>query len=967
MAQEAQKRIETMFPEVDRAGKKRAADGIHDYFRAAETRGAAVPQDETFQAELARAVMFSEFVAAGIAAFPEFLGTLFTAGDLERSYTEKTFWEKGKSLLSHELRLEELKAGARDMHLKEMIRIAWRDLNAKADLNDTMQDLSALAQFFIETAADRIYHDLAAAHGPPLDRHGILQPLMILAMGKLGAGELNFSSDIDLVFVYGEKGGTDGKKPIANETFFTRLCRQFLHFFDARGSRFNFYRVDTRLRPLGATGPLVMAASDFEAYYQSQGREWERYAFIKARPVGGDKKAGQDLLAVLNPFVFRRYFDYGTFESFRDMKNRIYRQIKSKNLERNIKLGPGGIREIEFFGQIFQLIRGGVEPELQEQKILNVLDILVKNACIGERTRDELADAYVFLRKVENRLQAYADLQTHDIPDSRESRIILALSMGFDTPETFMNTLDFHRENVHRHFNDLLVSGENQSDADESGGYSKLWGSINDPQSTDYADGTAAFEDTGSLVKLLKAFEAHPNTKKLTASGRNRLDRLVPMLLQEAAGCKEPELVLGRLLDLITTIETRVCYISLLLENRQALQTLSSLAQKSPWIISFLSEHPALLDELLDPHALYRPPEKADLVKNLEKRMHKIPPDDVEFQLEELCIFKQVSTLRVAAADISGDYPLMKVSDHLTYIAETVLDKVLEIAWRQVTGKYGRPSGVAGDDMASCRFIAVAYGKIGGYETGYKSDIDLIFAYSGEKGTTQSRERPIANIRFYSYLGQRIVSALTMHTPAGKLYTTDLRLRPGGEAGMIVTHINAFSEYMEKDAWTWEHQALIRARPLSGDEPLKETFNTIRTNVLRKKRDPVPLREEISRMREKLREKQQVGRKGFFDLKQGRGGIVDIEFLVQFLVLKTGSNGRLTLWTDNVRLLETLAAAGVITENEESTLREAYLAMRRAVHRLNLQEKPLVLTDTHFLKIRENVVSIYEKNLYKET
>ena len=647
------------------------------------------------------------------------------------------------------------------------------------------------------------------------------------------------------------------------------------------------------------------------------------------------------------------------------MKQRITLQVKNKKLKNNIKLGAGGIREIEFFGQLFQMIRGGVEPEFQERKILKVLDLLQTHQCIDGSTKRDLKKAYVFLRLVENRLQAYADLQTHDIPQKEDQRKILALSMGVDAWDDFVKDLNYHMQRVHFHFSQLLVSEDEEKPDKETQNLKELWININDPQFAADSIAIAGFNEPDRVLSILRSFEEHPNTRRLTSNGRKKLARLIPVLVRKIGRQNDPDGILVKLIDLVLTIERRTCYLSLLIENKTALETLITLAQKSPWIITFLSNHPALLDELMHPATLYSPPGKQALKKEMAIRMAGIPSGDVEFLIEELCIFRQINYLRVAVADVSGNYPLMKVSDHLTYIAETVLAQVLASAWEIVTQKYGFPQDLSDEDIDHCGFAIIAYGKVGGLEMGYKSDIDIVFLHKGESGVTKGKEKKsIDTIRFYSNLGQRIINALTMHTPAGTLYGADMRLRPGGNSGMIVSHIDAFEDYMKNQAWTWEHQAFIRARPVVGDKELGSRFNEIRTTVLTEKRDAKELKKEVWDMRERMREDRLKHKKDFFNLKQSRGCIVDIEFLVQYLILKNAHTcPDITFWTDNIRLLESLDAEGIITGHESDGLQNAYLIMRKAVHSLNLQEKSLELPQTRFSEIREHVIDLYDRYL----
>ena len=932
-------RITTIFPDLDPVYISIIKNRLETFFEQLDRQGVELDIDPGLETDLIKAVFFSEYIASGICNDSLLFKELVESNDLNTPYSSTTYAEKIKAALEGITDPAEIKQNLFRLKVYESVRVAWRDLTGKAGLEETMEDLSWMAGAIVDTVMAHTCEEAGRVHGIPRNAQGVPQQMIVLGMGKLGAEELNFSSDIDLIFVFPEEGETDGNRVVSNGEFFTRVCRNFQKFFAAGSHSVNFYRIDTRLRPFGNGGPIVMGAQAFESYYQAQGREWERYAMIKARPVAGDIAAGRRLLKGLNAFIYRRYFDYGSFDSFREMKQRISLQVKNKRLKNNIKLGAGGIREIEFFGQLFQLIRGGVEPRLQERKILKVLDLLQRHRCISGSVKEELKEAYVFLRRVENRLQAYADLQTHDLPEKKEQRVILARSMGYDSWELFIPDLQGHMERVHFHFNQLLVTDEDTRSDPVKEKLKEMWVNITDPQFTADAVKIGNFKEPEKVLTLLRALESHPNTRKLTPSGRKKLARLVPHLIRKISEQERPDDILVKLIDLIITIERRTCYLSLLVENKRALDTLVTLAQKSPWIITFLSGHPALLDELMQPDTLYSPPDRDALEREMADRMSGIPMADFEYILEELCVFRQINMLRVAAADVSGSYPLMKVSDHLTYIAETVLSQVLQICWHLVCEKYGTPEGIPADKIEDCGFAVVAYGKVGGFEMGYKSDIDIVFLYRGEPGRTQGKEKHADITTFYSNLGQRIIHALTMHTPAGTLYGADMRLRPGGDSGMIVSHIESYEDYMEKNAWTWEHQALIRARPVTGDRQLCSEFNRIRRTVLTRQRDELQLKRDVSEMREKVRNQRLKVTAGEVDLSQSRGGIVDIEFLVQYLILKHAhAYPDITVWTDNIRLLESLDAEGLISSQQSEQLQSAYVAMRRMIHRRNLQE-----------------------------
>ncbi|WP_139795802.1 bifunctional [glutamate--ammonia ligase]-adenylyl-L-tyrosine phosphorylase/[glutamate--ammonia-ligase] adenylyltransferase [Desulfocicer vacuolatum] len=931
------------------------------------SRGLSIPGDAFFLKELNTALMFSKFIATSLIKTPEILMDLLDSKDLYRTYSPGEYIKKTEPILNLPEKAHVLQRFLGTLRLREMVRIAWRDLNGHAALEETMADLSALADACVETAMTVLHEKLCTTHGVPMDPHGDPLKIIVLGMGKLGAGELNFSSDIDLIFAFPREGTIENAVRMPGcEAFFTKLCREFLNIFNSRSTGLPIFRVDTRLRPFGESGPLVMSCEAMEIYYQTQGREWERYALIKARPMAGDLAAGHALLATLKPFVFRRYLDYGTFDAFRDMKARITMQIRDKRWKNNIKLGAGGIREIEFFGQLFQLIRGGVTPRLQEKKILKVLALLAREGFINAATARDLKSAYVFLRTVEHRLQEYDDRQTHDIPGGKSKRHCLALSMGFDSWDGLEKALHRHMDMVHQHFNKLLVSKESKKkNGKAESPFRYLWETINDPQADVKASLVSGYTAPEKVLQSLETLAEHPHTRKLTRTGRRRLNDLIPLVAEIAGEQPQPEITLERLISLIIAIEQRTCYLSLLLENPTAIITLATLATQSPWIISFLSRHPALLDELLDPATLYKPPDRPSLERDLAHRMAAIPPEDFEFQLEELCLFKLTGTLRVAAADISGDYPLMKVSDALTDIAETVLQQVLCIAWQQTRRRYGVPSGIEPAPGATPGFAAVAYGKLGGIELGYKSDLDLVFVHSESRGVTSGGPRSIENMRFYTLLGQRIITMLTMHTPAGTLYKPDMRLRPSGQAGMIVSHIDAFYEYMETQAWTWEHQAIIRARPVAGDPLLWKKFNAIRQQVMEIKRHTPTLRQEIREMRERMKKQRFDALSHGFDIKQGRGGIVDIEFLVQFLTLNHARNHpALIRWTDNIRLIETLEKERILSETQALNLRETYIVLRKALHRLDLKEKTEYRPGTDLTKKTRMVSQLFQRMLY---
>jgi glutamate-ammonia-ligase adenylyltransferase len=921
-----------------------------------------LPQDPRILPALQRVFAFSDFVAGNCIRHPSLISDLIQSEDLQRRYSRPDFYEMLKSALSDAKDEAALTKVLRVFRCREMTRIAFRDLAGWSNLAETVTDLSDLADSCLEHTAAILYNGLAGKFGTPAAADGSLQHLVILGLGKLGAGELNFSSDVDLIFTYPKAGHTRGTpQPITNEDFFTRLGRQFIKIISQPTPAGFVFRIDTRLRPYGENGPLVMHFDALENYYEHQGREWERYALIRARVVAGDKNAGNRLLERLNPFIYRRYLDYGAYDSLREMKQMISLEVKRKGMKHNIKLGMGGIREIEFFGHMFQLIRGGVTPELQQRSIQKVLKILARDNHIPAEVGAELRAAYVFLRDTEHRLQEFADQQTHDLPTNKADQMRLAASMGFADAAEFFTQLDQHRNNVHRHFRILLEAKDaetKQPNLEEQ--LQAIWqGLIGDRRAEEILAGVG-FDRPREVLRLLDYLRNSLGSNRLGDKGHRRLEKLIPQVLKEVGAGKRPEIVLGRIIDLIKSIGGRISYFALLLENPMVLTHLLQLAGASPWIASFLAQHPVLLDELLDPRTLYIPPAVDQIKVDLRRRMRQSPSDDLEYRIEQLCVFKEINVLRVAAADVSGALPLMRVSDHLSEIAETLLAEVVQMAYDHLIEKHGAPVCRLDGKICKKGFAVIAYGKLGGLELGYGSDLDLVFLHSGTGEKTGGGRQTIDSAQFFNRLGQRVIHILTAHTRAGRLYEIDMRLRPSGGSGVLVSHVDAFRDYQQNSAWTWEHQALIKARPILGDTLLTDHFKNTRSDVLTRSRKKPKLRQEVVSMRDRMRKELLKPEAGMFDLKQDTGGMVDIEFLVQYLVLlKSYEHPQLQKWTDNVRLIQELITTGAIDEYTAHILKHAYLIYRAAAHQASLQEKPARAPQEKFSHLRSRVEKIW--------
>ncbi|MBW1616542.1 MAG: bifunctional [glutamate--ammonia ligase]-adenylyl-L-tyrosine phosphorylase/[glutamate--ammonia-ligase] adenylyltransferase [Deltaproteobacteria bacterium] len=868
------------------------------------------------------------------------------------------------SILSDNETEESFAKKIRIFRIREAVKIGFADIIGRFDLFDVVQRLSALADAIIGKTLECLYERQCLIYGRPQSEREKKQLPVILGMGKLGGKELNFSSDIDLVFAYPEDGETNGEKEtITNKAFFTKLFTRLIDIIDKLTEDGFAFRVDMRLRPYGENGPIVMSFEAMEDYYQTQGREWERYAFIKARVCAGDKEEGIELLKTLRPFIYRKYLDYGTIESLRDMKGKIDSEAAKKGFENNIKLGKGGIREVEFFGQIFQLIRGGIDTDLQKRDICSVIKLLKQKKYIKKEVSDSLVSAYIFLRNTEHRLQEFADAGIHTIPAEPKQLLRLAYSLDFEDASDFLFALNKHRENVGFYFSTLLFPEKNDAKKADNlieKELKHLWENLGEEEETLNILQRIGYEKPDKIYRLLKGLNKDILAEAVSVKGKARLVKLIPALLIEAANSEKPEITLKPIFALIKTIIKRTCYLSLFLENHSALKQLIKLANASSWIISLLTKYPLLLDELIDHRTLYSPPQKADLKKELDFRISRFAQDDIEKQMDEARIFKRVNMLRVAAAEVADIISVKEASYKLCGIADVILEKILDILWKQLVERYGAPNCEIKQKTCDKGFVAIAYGKLGGEEISYGSDLDIVFLHSGKKGGTLG-EDSIDNSTFFSRLGQRTLHFLSSRTSAGILYETDMRLRPSGASGLLVSHIDSFQEYQKNQAWTWEHQALVRARSVAGNRLLCKQFNLIRKIVLCKKRDKEKLAKDIIDMRLRVRTEKMYKKSDKFDLKQGFGGIVDIEFLIQYLVLLNAFfYPEILEDTSNIKFIRRFEKIGILSGDYAKALKKGYIEYKKAIHRLNLAEKKGLVKAEDFKIIRKEVIKIWE-------
>jgi [glutamine synthetase] adenylyltransferase / [glutamine synthetase]-adenylyl-L-tyrosine phosphorylase len=797
--------------------------------------------------------------------------------------------------------------------------------------------------------------------------------LVIVAMGKLGGGELNFSSDVDLVLLFPEHGETNGARSIANEEFFTRLGQGLVRLLETPTQDGFVLRVDMRLRPFGDSGPLVASFASFEDYLPRHGRDWERYAYVKARAVTARERYAEINASAVRPFVYRRYLDFGVFESLREMKALIAREVERRELADHVKLGPGGIREIEFIVQAFQLIRGGRDRRLQTTSLLKALETLGDTRLLPPNVVAELRAAYIYLRRLENRLQMLGDAQVHRLPDDAVSRGRIAIAMGAPDWPALLRELDQHRARVSSHFRFVVFGG---GDADRGSvriDLGRFWDSQAETAALVESLARAGFAEAEEASRILLELRSSALVRKLDEPGRKRLQSLLPTLLADIAAAPlgaasgAQLAVLRRVLRIIEAIGQRSAYFALLQESAVARARLVELCGHGDFLAQQIASYPLLLDELIDERLLSDVPGRAELARELTLRTQLVHDDDPEHQVEALRHFQRAAIFRIGVADLTGRLPVMHVSDRLTDVAELIVERAMQLSWQQITAQFGVPMCDDGTGRRPVRIAAAGYGKMGGIELGYSSDLDLVFLHDsqGERQETEGGRpaaRPIDNQVFFVRLAQRIVHLLTMHSAAGRLYEVDVRLRPSGKGGMLVTSIRAFAEYQRMEAWTWEHQALLHARSVAGAPELRAEFERIRLDVLSNHVRRDTLRTEVRTMRERMRKELSRATEGQFDIKQDAGGVADIEFLAQYWALRWAKDyPPVVMFSDTIRQLESVASADLVPQVTVDLLIVAYQAYRARTHHLSLMNAEPLVPATEFITERAAVTRIWNR------
>ncbi len=809
----------------------------------------------------------------------------------------------------------------------ESTRLVWRDVVEGAEVEEILAGSSALADTCLRLALDALEADFARRFGSVRDADGVPQRLVVFGLGKLGGRELNFSSDIDLVYAYEHEGESDGARSLHAQDYFARLGQQLAKLLDEVTADGFCHRVDLRLRPFGNAGRVALSFAAMELYFQREGRDWERYAWQKARCVAGDIAAGERFLDALRPFVYRRYLDYGALDGLRAMKAMIAAEVARKDMAGDIKRGPGGIREIEFLAQALQLIRGGREPALRRRHLLATLQALAQAGHMDANAASALASAYRFLRRLENRLQMLADAQTYALPEDGLARARLAFGLGHADWQALDVALAEQRAKVAEEFDALLAPRRRRAaDGDELAAY---WRALPDHGEAVQLE-AAGFEHAAELHASLCDFARTPGVRDLSDAARARLDRVLPALLQQAAASVQPEAVLRRVLPLLHTILRRASYLALLDEQPAALARLAGTLARSALLGERLAAYPLLLDELLDVRVGGELPDRAGMHAQCAATLRE---GDIEASLDALNEVRQALSFRFALALLDDRIDAHDCARHLAWLADAVVACVLRLAEAELHDAHG--------DIAGGRFAVLGYGTLGGEELGFGSDLDLVFLFDAPNEAVSNGARPLDAPRWYARLGQKIVSLLGVRTGAGRLFDVDVRLRPDGAKGLLVSSLSSFSDYQRQRAWTWEHQALVRARAIAGDASLAAAFEALREEVLAQPRDGDKLVEDVSAMRRKMRAELDRSDAAMLDLKQGEGALVDLEFLLQFLVLRdAGSHRGLLAARATSALLDAAQLAGGFDAATLLALHEAHAALLDTGLRCTLDRRP---------------------------
>ena len=912
--------------------------------------GLPVLQHPCFEKYYRSVWLTSNFVAQYAIAHPTAWAMLFNEGAMETAYTLEHYQSLLQTWLQDVSDEASLMQQLRIFRHREMVRIAWRDLAGYVSFEQILLELSAMADSIIQKTLSCLMDWHCQRYGEPQDNQGPAS-FMVVALGKLGGEELNFSSDIDLMFVYSGKGETSGNQRIHNAVFFDTLAKKFiatLHDITEHGF---VYRVDMRLRPFGESGALVISHNELEIYLQQHGRSWERYAMVKARILTGAYHHKQSLLAIIKAFVYRRYVDYSAIESLRDMKQLVQQQVKQLHLENNIKLGEGGIREIEFIAQVFQLIRGGRDLYLQQHHLLTTLDTIKTHGLLPQAMVNDLRSAYIFLRQLEHTLQMREDKQTQVIIDDALLHEQLTFRFQYSHWEALRQHIMNLRKTINSYFSHTISTPNSSSQSKKSLAIpvilKQLWYSNHLEEDQALLLKNYGYDEPEKMQHALHTLYHSARYQKASKEAKKRCDQLMPLLIQNAAHYSNASHVLLQLIPLVEAIIQRSAYIVLLLENPQALHHLLSLGAASTWVIHTISQYPILLDELLGEHFSLSQ-NYLTLLQQLQQQLLMVPEDDGEKQLNCLQQFKCAQTLKAAATYITETVTPSQLGQHLSDVATVILQQLQPLALRDLVTIHGLPPHCI--TLNDIPFAIVAYGGLGGEHCGFQSDLDLVFLYEGEEGSYTRGQRPLSLGEFYTKLAQRIMHLLALRTLSGQLYGVDVRLRPSGNAGLLVSPLNAFIDYQLNKAWTWEHQAMVRARLISGNHLLKQSFQHVRQQVLTQPRDM--LVKDINTMWQKINEETKSSQ--HFHLKLSAGGIMQLEFMVQYAILRWAKvHPELLESTHTVQLVKQLQRCGRFSITEETRFLAIYETYGQEEIKAALEQRSLWFPQQAFLKERQ--------------
>lgn len=910
-------------------------------------------EDAGFIDSLKKLALGSNYAITQLAKYPSILNQLryFDYFDLEQKRLAQTLDETDD--------INQVKKELRLYRHQKLVEIIYMDICQQADVEHTLLRLSELADVLIQQSLNKAEQILSGKHGQPVDENGNPMQLNIIGMGKLGGKELNFSSDIDLICCYSEDGQLKGFGQQSYKQYFTnvvKLFKQFLHESTVDGF---VYRVDLRLRPWGDSGPIVLSHSGFEHYYQLHGREWEQYAMVKARVITGNEKDKQHLQSILTPFVYRRYHDYRVFDGLASLKHKIDQQAKNKSPRYNVKIGRGGIREIEFYVQAFQILKGGRNHKLQTPSLYQAINVLSAFELTEQHELEQMRDSYCFLRMLENRIQMMNDQQTHQIPDKQNLLDRISLLMDYDDWNALEQDLIKHRNRVNKLFSTLFVQ-ENKTPAEKKVDISP--DELDEQAHRDWIQ-TMNFIQGEDIHQQLQDFYQSKALLFMSDKAKKRFRSFFPELLKQVAAHPQQQALLSKLLSLLSSIAGRSVYFELLYQHPALLTRLVDLFESSDWIASEVTSHPILLESLLYPEPLDQRFDKNYQNNSLTVQLRNIAGDE-EMELDILRQFKRAHTITIASAQIAEEITSDEVSLYLSELAEIILQAVYKLSLQTLVGQYGEPSYEIEGQQKTAAMGIIAYGKLGGYELHYQSDLDIIFVHNSIGSKQQTRgEKSIDNATFFSRLAQKMISKITLLTAAGKLYEIDTRLRPDGASGLLVSSMKSYQHYQHNKAWVWEHQALIRARYIAGNADIKADFDKVRKDIITLPREDAVLKTEIDDMRNKMYQAKNPPEGEYINIKHSHGCMVDIEFLVQYWVLKHANKfASLCETTDNNGLITELHRLGLI-DDEDLRLRDIYQTLHKCLHAQVLQNQPDEIPSQRIQQEIETVQACWKKYL----